>query len=213
MPGLADKVLEFIRKYPYIAAPALGAGVGGTAGGIFSEEGAEGRGALQGALLGAGMGGLGAAATSALHSVTPTAEHALMLGALGGGAFGGLAGQRRLGPWGVKQREMQEEEKRRKAEDAERRIDEEAQAKEQDKEAAAMDKVTPENARAAVKAEGLDKEALDARVKAFDFGVDLLCEAEGIDKKAFAEAYGLQSADELTPAMIACLNAQLVEAK
>jgi hypothetical protein len=121
--------------------------------------------------------------------------------------LGGLAGQRKLGPWSARKLELKEERKRKRDEE------EEEQGKVKRKEAAAMDKVTPENARAAVKAEGFDKEALDARVKAFDFGVDLLCEAEGIDKQAFAEAYGLKSADELTPAMIACLNAQLAEAK
>jgi hypothetical protein len=107
---------------------------------------------------------------------------------------------------------MEAEENRTKREEAERLAQEEEEdSGDKKKEASVMEKATPAQAREAVQAEGMNKEALEARVKAFDFGVDALCEQEGISKQAFAEAYGLQSADELTPAMITCLNAQLAE--
>jgi hypothetical protein len=205
--GAADVILEFLKKHPFLTVPAMGAGVGGVTGGVFSEEGAEGRGAAQGALLGAGLGGLGAAAGRVLHSVVPSPEHSLLAGGLAGGAIGGLFGQRRLGPLSVKRMERQEEERRTKRDSK----SQEDNKDKRDKEASMS--ATPQVAREALKKEGEDNEVLEARVKAFDFGIDTFCAREGIDKAEFAKAAGLKTSEELAPATIAWLTQQLQEAK
>lgn len=96
---IADKVLQFMQRQPLASSALLGAGIGAPAGALFSDVGEEGRGALQGGLLGATLGGIGGGASHSLVSALPTPEKALTISALGGGVLGGAMGRRHLSPW------------------------------------------------------------------------------------------------------------------
>ncbi len=96
---VSEKLLQFMQRQPLATSALLGGAIGAPAGAIFSDVGEEGRGALQGGILGATIGGgLGAAGHSVVKQL-PSPEKALMMGALGGGVIGGAAGRRHISPW------------------------------------------------------------------------------------------------------------------
>ena len=69
---------------------------------------------------------------------------------------------------------------------------------------------------AAAEAQSTVKEAaeadLDARLNAFDFGVDVFCKQAGVDKAQLSQAAGLKSPETLAPALVTWLT-QETEAK
>ncbi len=196
------RLLQLLSEHPTVAVPALGAGIGGTTGAIFSDEGAAGRGAIQGALMGAGLGAGGALTGRAIQAMMPTPEHALLLGTAGGGLLGGLMGQRRLSPWGLRRLELDRQEADRR--EAAKAIADQLNAKE----ASMSDKTTPiQQIR-----DGLNKQASlqteeDERVAAFDFGVDVYCRNAGISKAELAKQAGVPE-DKLTEGLIEWLSSQ-----
>lgn len=97
----------FLTQNPRLTSALIGSAAGGTIGGAFSDNGEEGRGAMQGALLGGVAGGIGGSAMHHLAKVAPTPEGALIYGSIAGGAAGGYLGKRQLSPWLVQHLEGQ----------------------------------------------------------------------------------------------------------
>lgn len=198
------RLLQLLAEHPTYTVPALGAGIGGATGAIFSDEGAAGRGALQGALMGAGLGAGGALTARGIQAMMPSPEHALLVGTAGGGLLGGMMGQRRLSPWGMRRLELDRAE-------AERREEAKALAGElaKTKEASMSDTQTPiQTIR-----DGLNKQASaqaeeTERVAAFDFGVDVFCKKAGISKAELAKQAGVAE-DQLTEGLIEWLSSQV----
>ena len=57
-----------------------------------------------------------------------------------------------------------------------------------------------------IKQAELEKVAV-ARINSFDYGVELFCHENGINKQAFAEAIGFESADQMAPGIVECMVA------
>lgn len=181
---------------PVVLAPAVGAGVGGLGGAVLSDDGAELRGALQGATLGGLMGagtGLGAVA---LQKLMPTANQAALIGGALGGGLGGVIGQRRISPWVgdlLKQEAtdkiLQERELRAQL----------AQEELMQRQAAGLGgiKMGAQNEQAMNK-QAMEKEAAE-RMDAFEHGLNVWLQEKGIEKEAFAVACGVTPA-EFVPA-------------
>lgn len=200
------RLLQLLSEHPMAAVPALGAGIGGATGAIFSDEGASGRGALQGALQGALLGTGGALTGRALHSVMPTPEHAMLAGSTAGGLLGGLFGQRRLSPWGMRRLELDRAEAD-KREAARAFADELAKTKE-----AAMAEQTPiQQIRDSLTKQAAAHDNTPERLAAFDFGVDVYCQKTGLSKAELAKKAGVAE-DKLSEGLVAWLNQQTEEA-
>lgn len=179
----AEKIVQLIGDYPQLAAPLLGAGTGALTGAAFSEQGAIGTGALRGGLLGGLIGGGAGLGAYGAQKAFPTAGGMTAAGAGLGGAVGGLLGQSKASPWAIELMKMQHEEKRRKREEKEKGEE-------------PMEKKEPE-VEPQVK-EAQVKEAAE-RLTAFEFGMDVWCQKNGIEKAEFAKAAGVNP-DEFTVA-------------
>lgn len=175
----ADKLVQLIGEYPQLAAPLLGAGTGALTGAAFSEQGAIGTGALRGGLLGGLIGGGAGLGAYGAQKAFPTAGGMTAAGSGLGGAVGGLLGQSKASPWAIELMKLQHEERHRKRE-------------EREKGEKKMEKNEPEVKEAQV------KEAAE-RLTAFEFGMDVWCQKNGIEKTALAEAAGVNP-DEFTVA-------------
>lgn len=210
---VAMKLLKFLQNAPTtnpkLTGSALGALAGGAAGGLFSEEGATARGALQGALLGSGTG-LGVGALKELP---------LIAGSLGAAVPAGWAARRKLSPWRAEElRDEREEAKRQRLREEEKQKvkplegpgELEAQASHgfRHKENALM---SAQNnlkfLKQAVHKKNDELEKAAEQLMAFDVGIDIFCENNGITKAALAKACGVGEQD-LAVQMVATLQAQ-----
>jgi len=231
--SVAKKLLDFLQKAPSVHPKAtgttLGALTGGAAGGLFSEEGATPRGILQGALLGGGAG-LG---VSALREL-PLAASALAAVPVGWAARRKLsplraeelreereeAKRQRL------RREMEEDRERAEAsppgwpEGMQVQASHENKDKENTLMSAEIATQWPKGLEGAQKNAEFIKKALkegnesekaaetDAeRLMAFDLGMEVFCEANGISKEALAKACDVPE-EELAVRTAAFLGAQ-----
>lgn len=213
---VVQKLLDFLKRapseYPKLTGTTLGAATGGAAGGLFSEEGATGRGVMQGALLGGGAG-LGAGALRELP---------LVPAALSAGIPIGWMARRKLSPLRAEELREQREERKRL------RIKEELEEDRKKAKASGwpegLEKTEAHNSKykenplmsaqenlkflkEAVQQnqEGLEKDA--ERLLAFDVGMEVFCEANGITKEAMAQAVGLEP-EELAAETVAYLSQQ-----
>lgn len=207
---VAKKLIEFLRKapidHPKITGSALGALAGGTAGGLFSEEGATMRGALQGALLGSGAG-LG---VSALRDLPIVAS------AVGASIPVGLLGRRKLSPLRAEElREQREERKaqRRKKESmdnpakvvGEREL--QAAYNYKHKENALMSaKANLEFLKQAINNSAAELEKIAEQLMAFDVGMDIFCQNNGIIKAALARPFGLTEKELAVTTAVSLMN-------
>jgi hypothetical protein len=208
---MALDVAKIKKLLEHVAAlPVIGAGVGGLTGGIFSDEGATLRGALQGALLGGGAGVGG----TLIRRFDPT--QAALAATLLGSGVGGLIGQRRVSPWTVekmKLKEMDKMERRRKLRDedeaeeaklvaeeagipagataAEEMMKKQQSAKESDMSIAEKAKEVRAalgTEKKAAAPEAMSDDEFQEHANAFEFGIDEFCKKSGIEKKALAQA-------------------------
>ena len=194
MPDVGSGLKDLIMKYPVLSSALMGASTGAPLGAALSEEGVTGRGAVQGALLGAGAGALGGPVLHKFHSIMPGPEKTLALGALTSGALGGAVGQRHLSPW------VMEHLKALAEAEAEDVVDRKRRRRGEPKEASVMD----------LKKEAeMEKEAV-IRTSAFDFGMEAYLTDLGMEKEAFAKACGVEP-ESLAERTIECLSSQLEE--
>lgn len=182
------------EEHPAILAALIGGGTGATIGGLNSEDGSRGEGALKGALLGGTLGAAGGAAGRKFKELselmTPSTSKALAIGGVAGGFAGGHMAKSTLSPW------------------IRAKLEQAGLAKEQ--------KIPPtEKKEASVMSnekQALEKEAAE-RMTAFDFGMDTFLAENNIDKAEFCKAAGLEHPGMLAPATIEWLNAQTEEKK
>jgi hypothetical protein len=211
---VARKLLEFLKKAPTanpkLTGGALGAVSGGAAGGLFSEEGATTRGVLQGALLGSGAGlGVGA-----------LRELPLVAGSLAAAIPVGWAARRKLSPLRAEElREQREEAKRKRLKEEGGQNQQAESSKPGELEAqAAYNTGYKETAlmsaqtnlkfiKQALQPDDAQMEKAAEQLMAFDVGMDIFCENNGITKAALADAYGLTE-QELAVKTLAVLQAQ-----
>jgi len=199
MPTAAEKLTDFALKYPTLTAALTGAAAGAPVGAAFSEEGVEGRGAVQGALLGGSLGAVGGPAAKLLRSLVPSPQKALIVGGIGAGTLGGLLGQRKLSPWVMEHLKALADEEAK--ETMSRRVAK--SEKPEDKEASVkMSQATLE------KQAEIEKEATD-RTLAFEFGMDTFMKNAGVRKNDFAKAAGVENPAELTDRTIAWVSDNL----
>jgi len=78
--------------------------------------------------------------------------------------------------------------------------------------ATALKNVLQKHAEQEAQAKEASETELNARLNAFEFGVDVLCKQANLDKAALAQAAGLKSPVDLAPALVAWLT-QETEAK
>lgn len=163
---VSEKLLQFMQRQPLATSALLGGAIGAPAGAIFSDVGEEGRGALQGGILGATIGGgLGAAGHSVVKQL-PSPEKALMMGALGGGVIGGAAGRRHISPWVLEHLHSLQGDK-------------EASVTEIEKQAA--------ETKAAEELKAFDHD-FEARIKAHGFTMEKVAELAGVKPNELTEA-------------------------
>lgn len=72
--------------------------------------------------------------------------------------------------------------------------------------AAALKAVLTKHAEAEAGTKEASETELNARLSAFEFGVDVLCKQANLDKAALAQAAGLRSPDDLAPALVAWMT-------
>lgn len=218
---VARKLIQFLKNaptaHPKWTGSAIGAVAGGASGGLFSEEGATARGVLQGALLGSGAGlGVGA-----------LRELPLLAGSLAASVPVGWAARRKLSPLRAEElREQREEEKRRMLQEEQtRKEDQEDLEYANPTELEARAAYRPRNKentfmsaqtnikflKQALKQDTAELEKSAQQLMAFDVGMDIFCENNGITKAALARAYGL-SAQELAVNTLTALQAQVEQA-
>lgn len=195
-----DAVKALISTHPEIAASLIGGLSGGVVGAMHSDEGEKAKGAIGGALLGAGGGALagtvGKNIQSLMAALTPTPEKALIAGGVAGGGLAGYYGKSHLPSWVKNRLDTQG--------DLSGQI-----AANEDREELGLNKganmLTPEEL---TKQAELEKTAAK-KVAAFDFGMDLYCSENNFDKEALARAHGIEDVAELAPRTIVWLNSQL----
>ena len=199
-PELVAGIKNFFTQHPHLAAPLLGAGVGGLTGSVFSEEGAGGEGALRGSLLGAGLGAGAGLGLGALSKVTPGYDTALLGGTLAGGGLGGIFGSTKPSPLKVERMKLDEEERRahRKAK---------SEKAEQEKQSSTKGDAAMVENNVAVQTK--EAEAVNAeRLTAFEFGIEAFCKEAQITSDQLAQAAGVSRVD-LVPATVNWLTTQL----
>lgn len=182
--GLAetvDKIVKLIGDYPHLAAPLLGAGTGALTGGAFSEEGVGEKGAIRGALLGGLIGGGAGLGAYGVHKAFPTAGGMTAAGAGMGGALGGMIGQSKVDPWTLELLKEKQEIRRKKREEGGK----------VEKNRGVIRAGEPKEAQ--VK-EAQIKEAAE-RILAFDYGIDVWCQKNNVDKGEFAKQAGVSEED------------------
>jgi len=207
---VAKKLIEFLRKaptnQPKLTGSALGALAGGTAGGLFSEEGATTRGALQGALLGSGAG-LG---VSALRDLPIVAS------AVGASIPVGLLGRRKLSP--LRAEELREQREERKAQRRKKglmdnppkvvgELELQAAYNSKHKENALMSaKANLEFLKQATNKSAVELEKTAEQILSFDVGMDIFCQNSGISKAALARPFGLTEQELAVATITALMN-------
>lgn len=194
----ATSLADLVKERPWLLGALIGGGIGAPVGMLRSDEGEEARGAAAGALGGAGLGALGGLGADTLGKLLSSQKSQMVLGGLAG-VGGGMLGASRLAPW-VKKRLMRQAE----TEPPMERPKEAAMGNETEKAAKEAAKDMANEARAELeKAAAMEKDAL-AHVRAFDFGIDLFCQENGINKQAFAEMLGFAHENEMAPGILEC---------
>jgi len=210
MPAI-DRLTELARKKPWLVGALAGGAIGAPIGLVRSEEGEELRGALTGGLAGAGVGALGGMGARKLQDVIDAIAGSrggqiATAGGLGGLVGGGI-GAAKMAPW-IKKRlmrqaggepEMMEEENKEAQMANEPEMKTLAQIK-AEKQGAQQPAQQPEQEKQAE----LEKVAAD-RISAFDFGIDLFCNENGLNKQAFAETLGFEKEAEMAQGIVECL--------
>jgi hypothetical protein len=201
-----DKLTELARKKPWLVGALAGGALGAPIGLMRSDEGEEMRGALAGGLTGAGVGALGGMGAKKLQDVIDAiATRGQQIAAAGGvgGLVGGAVGASKMAPW-VKKRLMRQA--GGEPEMAEEENKEAQMANETEKVVKDLTKDMP-----AEKQAEQEKVASD-RVNSFDFGIDLFCQENGLNKQAFAEMLGFENEKDMAQGIIECLVSNQQEA-
>jgi hypothetical protein len=186
-----EALAALLKSKPWLIGTLTGAAVGAPVGLFKSDEGEGTSGALGGALAGAGIGTAAGMGVDAIRRLLGTTGMGMAVGGAAG-LGGGILGASKLSPW-IRKRLMNQAEV-----EPEMEMPKEANMDEAEDQVVEGDEQT--------KQAELEKVAV-ARINSFDYGLELFCHENGINKQALAEAVGFESADQMAPGIIECMTA------